>query len=98
VLFLQRAVQVELDFTCIGPAVNLAARIEKLTSRLSRTILMSQDFVHNVRQNFVPLGTFSLSGFDARRPSSASAMSESLSATSKVARTFLDDLATPEDD
>jgi adenylate cyclase len=54
-----------LDFTCIGPAVNLAARIEKLTSRLSRTILMSQDFVHNVRQNFVPLGTFSLSGFDA---------------------------------
>jgi adenylate cyclase len=54
-----------LDFTCIGPAVNLAARIEKLTGRLSRTILMSQDFVRNFRQNFAPLGTFSLSGFDA---------------------------------
>jgi adenylate cyclase len=31
-----------LDFTCIGPAVNLAARIEKLASRLGRDILVSQ--------------------------------------------------------
>ncbi|HYZ41890.1 MAG TPA: adenylate/guanylate cyclase domain-containing protein, partial [Stellaceae bacterium] len=28
-----------LDFTCIGPAVNFAARIEKLTSKLGRAIL-----------------------------------------------------------
>ena len=35
-----------LDFTCIGPAVNLAARIEKLTSELGRTILATGIFRH----------------------------------------------------
>ena len=30
-----------LDFTCIGPAVNCAARIEKLTGQLGRAILAS---------------------------------------------------------
>jgi adenylate cyclase len=30
-----------LDFTCIGPAVNLAARIEKIAGRLNRTVLAS---------------------------------------------------------
>ena len=33
-----------LDFTCIGPAVNLAARLEKLTGRLRRTIVASEGF------------------------------------------------------
>ena len=33
-----------LDFTCIGPAVNLAARLEKLADRLGRTILASDEF------------------------------------------------------
>jgi hypothetical protein len=33
-----------LDFTCIGPAVNLAARLEKLASRLGRSIVASEDF------------------------------------------------------
>jgi len=31
-----------LDFTCIGPAVNLTARLEKLAGRLGRTILASE--------------------------------------------------------
>ena len=38
-----------LDFTCIGPAVNLAARLEKLAGRLGRTILASEDFVDSGR-------------------------------------------------
>jgi class 3 adenylate cyclase len=30
-----------MDFTCIGPAVNLAARLEKLAGKLGRTIVTS---------------------------------------------------------
>ena len=33
-----------LDFTCIGPAVNLAARLEKIAGRLHRTIVASAGF------------------------------------------------------
>ncbi len=33
-----------LDFTCIGPAVNLAARIEGLTGKLQKRLLVSEDF------------------------------------------------------
>src|ERR1700726_1416814 len=36
-----------LDFTCIGPAVNLAARLEKLAGRLGRTILVSEEFARH---------------------------------------------------
>ena len=31
-----------LDFTCIGPAVNLAARLEKIASQLGRTVVASK--------------------------------------------------------
>jgi adenylate cyclase len=34
-----------LDFTCIGPAVNLAARLEKIAARLGRTVIASEAFV-----------------------------------------------------
>jgi adenylate cyclase len=34
-----------LDFTVIGPAVNLAARIESLTKDLDAPVLLSADFV-----------------------------------------------------
>ena len=33
-----------LDFTCIGPAINLAARLEKLTGKLHRTVVASEGF------------------------------------------------------
>jgi adenylate cyclase len=33
-----------LDFTCIGPAINLAARLEKIASRLHRTVVASEGF------------------------------------------------------
>jgi adenylate cyclase len=32
-----------LDFTCIGPAVNLAARLEKIAGRLNRTVVASRN-------------------------------------------------------
>jgi adenylate cyclase len=54
-----------LDFTCIGPAVNCAARIEKLTSRLGRAILASGEFARYCPDDFTPLGEFSLAGFSA---------------------------------
>ena len=56
-----------LDFTCIGPAVNLAARIEKLTSELGRTILASDEFAGHCSSHLVPVGEFELRGFDVAR-------------------------------
>jgi adenylate cyclase len=57
-----------LDFTCIGPAVNLAARIEKLCSGLGRTILASDAFArHCSPTNFVSVGDFALPGVKARQ-------------------------------
>ena len=56
-----------LDFTCIGPAVNLAARIEKLTSELGRTILASDEFAGHCSSHLVPAGEFELRGFDVAR-------------------------------
>jgi adenylate cyclase len=54
-----------LDFTCIGPAVNCAARIEKLTSQLGRAILASGEFARHCPGAFTALGEFSLAGFSA---------------------------------
>ena len=45
-----------LDFTAIGPAVNLAVRLEGLTKRLGRPLLMSSDFAHACRRRLVSLG------------------------------------------
>jgi len=53
-----------LDFTCIGPAVNLAARLEKLAGELGRAILASSDFALRC-PGLVPVGEFSLRGFGA---------------------------------
>jgi adenylate cyclase len=54
-----------LDFTCIGPAVNLAARLEKLTSRLHRTVVASEAFAGSCGADFVDLGEFPIAGFAA---------------------------------
>jgi len=54
-----------LDFTCIGPAVNCAARIEKLTGRLGRAILASGEFARHCPAGFAALGEFALAGFSA---------------------------------
>jgi len=53
-----------LDFTCIGPAVNLAARLEKLAGRLGRTIVASQEFAKQCGAgDLVPIGKFAVAGF-----------------------------------
>ena len=52
-----------LDFTCIGPAVNLAARIEKLTGKLGYTIVASSAFARLCPSPLRPLGEFTLAGF-----------------------------------
>lgn len=52
-----------LDFTCIGPAVNLAARLEKITSRLGRTVVASEGFAKACRHDWRELGEFPIAGF-----------------------------------
>jgi adenylate cyclase len=52
-----------LDFTCIGPAVNLAARLEKITGRLHRTIVASSAFADACACDWVDLGEFPIAGF-----------------------------------
>ncbi|MBX6323436.1 MAG: adenylate/guanylate cyclase domain-containing protein [Rhodospirillaceae bacterium] len=57
-----------LDFTCIGPAVNLAARLEALSGRLGRSIIASEPFARRCPSALVPLGAFALPGFAAPQP------------------------------
>jgi adenylate cyclase len=52
-----------LDFTCIGPAVNLAARLEKMAGRLGRTIVASEGFVRACDAGWSELGEFPIAGF-----------------------------------
>ncbi|MBP0110272.1 MULTISPECIES: adenylate/guanylate cyclase domain-containing protein [Bradyrhizobium] len=52
-----------LDFTCIGPAVNLAARLEKITGRLGRTVVASEGFANVCRHDWRELGEFPIAGF-----------------------------------
>ena len=52
-----------LDFTCIGPAVNLAARLEKIAGRLSRTIVASEGFAGTCAGGWTDLGEFPIAGF-----------------------------------
>jgi|SRR5665213_3483904 len=57
-----------LDFTCIGPAVNLAARIEKVAARLGHTIVGSEAFAAHHPTEFAALGEFDVAGFAAAQP------------------------------
>lgn len=52
-----------LDFTCIGPAVNMAARLEKLTATVGRSIVASRTVARHQVEVFESLGEFELSGF-----------------------------------
>ncbi|MGB9116348.1 adenylate/guanylate cyclase domain-containing protein [Bradyrhizobium sp.] len=52
-----------LDFTCIGPAVNLAARLEKMAGRLHRTVVASAAFAGVCAGGWADLGEFPIAGF-----------------------------------
>lgn len=52
-----------LDFTCIGPAVNLAARLEKLAGQLGRSVTASSEFAAHCASPLAPLGLYPLAGF-----------------------------------
>lgn len=54
-----------LDFTVIGPAVNLTARIESMCRQLGRQLLLSADFVAAGGMAARSLGAFSLKGVGA---------------------------------
>jgi adenylate cyclase len=51
-----------LDFTAIGPAVNLACRLETLTKRLGRDLILSHDFAGACRRSLVSLGFHPVKG------------------------------------
>jgi adenylate cyclase len=52
-----------LDFTCIGPAVNLAARLEKIAGRLHRIVVASERFAGLCAGGWTDLGEFPIAGF-----------------------------------
>jgi len=54
-----------LDFTRVGPAVNLAARLEKVAAKLGRTIVASAEFSAQLPNAFESLGNYSVAGFVA---------------------------------
>ncbi|MBV8920646.1 adenylate/guanylate cyclase domain-containing protein [Bradyrhizobium sp.] len=54
-----------LDFTVIGPAVNMASRLEALTKQLGRTVLLSRAFAEFVERDFdlERVGEYPVRGF-----------------------------------
>src|SRR5258708_23666843 len=52
-----------LDFTVIGPDVNLTSRIERLCRELGRHLIMSGVFVAHLQQPMFEIGHFDLRGF-----------------------------------
>ena len=52
-----------LDFTVIGPDVNLTSRIERLCRELDRNLIMSDDFVRHHDSPVFEIGYFRLGGF-----------------------------------
>jgi len=57
-----------LDFTVIGPAVNLTARIESMCKNLQRSPLLSGEFAQASGVRAELLGEFALKGVGARQP------------------------------
>ena len=54
-----------LDFTAIGPAVNLVSRLEGLCRPLGRTVLISGAVAAETTAKLIPLGTHALRGIAA---------------------------------
>jgi adenylate cyclase len=54
-----------LDFTAIGPAVNLASRIEGLTAKTGHRVLLSDEFVQGAHAHARLVGTFEVKGVTA---------------------------------
>jgi class 3 adenylate cyclase len=54
-----------LDFTAIGPAVNLVSRLEGLCRPLDKTILVSGAFAAEIDTPLIPLGAHALHGIAA---------------------------------
>jgi adenylate cyclase len=54
-----------LDFTCIGPAVNLAARLEKVAAKLGEAVVASDAFASQLPNAFRRLGEHAVAGFAA---------------------------------
>ncbi|MBR0858956.1 adenylate/guanylate cyclase domain-containing protein [Bradyrhizobium liaoningense] len=54
-----------LDFTVIGPAVNMASRLEALTKQLGRNVLLSRAFAETVEREFAleHVGKYEVRGF-----------------------------------
>jgi adenylate cyclase len=52
-----------LDFTVIGPDVNLTSRIERLCRELDRSLIMSEVFAQSLDRPVWELGHFELRGF-----------------------------------
>ena len=52
-----------LDFTAIGSAVNLASRIEGLTGKLGKDVLLSEEVARALKRPTRVVGSFELKGF-----------------------------------
>jgi adenylate cyclase len=51
-----------LDFTCIGPAVNLSARLEALTGKLNKRVVTSSELAKLTSRKLTSIGIFELKG------------------------------------
>ena len=57
-----------LDFTVIGPAVNLTSRIESMCKTLDRSPLLSAEFARQSGVEAEYLGEFELKGVAEKQP------------------------------
>ncbi len=55
-----------LDFTAIGPAVNVASRIEGLTGKLGKQVLVSEQLAKQMTVTLSSVGEFELKGVSAK--------------------------------